>query len=275
MLKVGIDDTATMSGTVAGWCFAGLDDAATITLEATAKQILSQYGLTAFHARHFGGEPHQAYDDFLDAFKSAALLSSWRVCACSLYDRATQAALFPSFENVLGNSLSNAGVSDPAEVAAVRTIAPGLLTLQRLTKDLEGPAELSVWIDADDFTRGRLSGALDFDGAELPAQHALAVLYNAYADRAFPKAPRLSKAGLVITDDHSSVLVQAADVIGNFSTSYILSELGATSGTRVAKAKIFTRHFDVPNAAFLRQHVVRKGDDIELVSSGAFTFSLA
>jgi hypothetical protein len=88
----------------------------------------------------------------------------------------------------------------------------------------------------------------------------------------------LVPSGLEFVDSSSSFLVQASDVLGNFSVNYLMSKLGTVSKGRAMKAKIFERVFgDLLTQSQFGQFAVLTGSQAELAPSqaGALTFTVA
>ena len=81
------------------------------------------------------------------------------------------------------------------------------------------------------------------NGGSLPAARLLAMLAEGYRKQQFPKSPELNPSAIAIVDSSTSFLVQAADVVGNFSMNYVIRNLASTTASRTKKAEIFDSVF--------------------------------
>ena len=67
-----------------------------------------------------------------------------------------------------------------------------------------------------------LRSTVSTKGGAVPATRLLAMLADAYRRQKFPGSPELARSGIAVVDSDVSFLVQAADVLGNFSMNYII-----------------------------------------------------
>ena len=76
--------------------------------------------------------------------------------------------------------------------------------------------------------------------------------------------------------DTQSMLIQAADVLGNFSMSVVFELLGDSSKKRKEKADIFRTVFgdSMGSLADIASKLVKTGNDIEIINGGALTFQV-
>jgi len=76
--------------------------------------------------------------------------------------------------------------------------------------------------------------------------------------------------GFHVVPDEQSVLIQAADVFGNFAAAYAAWKLGA-AGVRKLRGEVFGKVFDYPDITDIVPGLSLKGTHLEvtLASSGA------
>lgn len=70
-------------------------------------------------------------------------------------------------------------------------------------------------------------------------------------------------------------MIQAADIIGNFSTAIVFKTLGKNSKSNNRKCEVFEEVFnDLIDTTGVLNSVTLIGDDLELKKSGSFTFCI-
>jgi hypothetical protein len=150
--------------------------------------------------------------------------------------------------------------------------------------DFKVSEKIKLEIDSDDIKENlpQISFILNdpgtpFNGHIITASFFLEKLYNAYRKSKCPDSPVLLKDGISVLKDTKSLVIQAADVIGNFSTSYIYYKLGNKSKRRILKGQIFETIFkeNCSSKNDFSQDIDLIGDnDFQLKKDGAFTFRL-
>ena len=154
--------------------------------------------------------------------------------------------------------------------------APPLFTLLRLLKQPSATLS-SLEIDQNTEMARFASRTVLASGSSMPATHLLALLANAYRKQCFPQSPEIHRSGLSIVDSATSLLVQAADVLGNFSMNYLIHNLAPTTPGRTKKAQIFESVFhDLLPATQFGQMAALSGPQLELAlkNPGALTFKV-
>jgi len=279
-LFAGIDDIATERALSAGWSFVVLPKTDANQFSADARALLAAGRLTEFHAKlfkHKNARECKAYEDLLSLLRKSSESAALCLLACSLYDD-TFHPTFTSFAaRIMVNVLQTLGISDPAVVAAAPKAASPLFTMLRLLKAPDDTAMTSIEIDEDAALSTFGVQTLVANGKPMPATHLLAMLADLYRRHCFPQSPRVHSSGIAFVDSASSLLVQAADVLGNFSVNYLMSKLGTVTMGRAAKAKIFESVFgDLLTQSQFGQFAVLKGSQAELAAQqpGALTFTL-
>ncbi|HEY4130669.1 MAG TPA: hypothetical protein VGM50_08620 [Gemmatimonadaceae bacterium] len=104
----------------------------------------------------------------------------------------------------------------------------------------------------------------------------LAAVYEGHRELLFSKAPPLDGPGSVrVLSDTKSVMVQAADVVGNFVMAYALHHLGEASKSRAVKASVFRSVFgDVLDPATVKKAAVLTGNEMTWIQPGALTLRI-
>jgi hypothetical protein len=101
------------------------------------------------------------------------------------------------------------------------------------------------------------------------------MLAESYRQKQFPQSPALRPEAINIVESSASFLVQAADVLGNFSMNYVIRNLGPTTAGRTKKAEIFESVFRdiLPHTKFAEMASL-SGTEFELAlkQAGALTF---
>ncbi len=217
-------------------------------------------------------------ENFLSELRKTAENAALCLLACSLYDDSFHPTFTSFSERITVNVFGNLGISDHTVIEAAPKAASPLFTLMRLLTAPDGAALTSIAVDQDTPLSTFAAQAFIVNGKSLPATRLLAILGEAYRKQCFPRSPQLVPSGLEFVDSSSSFLVQAADVLGNFSVNYLMSKLGTVSKGRAMKAKIFEAVFgDLLTQSQFGQFAVLTGSQAELAPSqaGALTFTVA
>jgi hypothetical protein len=145
-----------------------------------------------------------------------------------------------------------------------------------LISDFGRENEIIFEIDSDTIKERFPKLSTIIKGHKFSASFLLERLFNAYRARKFPNCPGVVSKGISVVEDSKSIAVQAADVIGNFSTSYIYYRLGHKSKTRTMKGQVFESVFgDLFQGKDFSKEIELAGDnDLNLKQDGAFTFQL-
>jgi len=107
-------------------------------------------------------------------------------------------------------------------------------------------------------------------GVNITAGTFLKSIYNGYAKKQFPKAPLLPDNGVTTMPDARSFLIQAADVIGNFTMAHTFVKLGRTSKSKEAKAVLIDDVFhNLIDASDWSSNVTLVGNDLALAPGAA------
>lgn len=88
-------------------------------------------------------------------------------------------------------------------------------------------------------------------------------LYNGYRKSRFPTAPEMAPDGFHVVPDNQSILIQAADVFGNFAAAYAAWKLGATNIRRL-KGEAFGRVFNSPDLSDIAPYLSLQGNGLEV-----------
>jgi hypothetical protein len=135
---------------------------------------------------------------------------------------------------------------------------------------------IEIEIDRDSVTEKFNVTTFEAHGKAIPAELILRSAYRTYRKIVFRDSPDVADPGIRIVRDSKSVIVQAADVVGNFAMSYAFMELGRPSKKITEKGQIFGRVFgDLIQGTDIKAMARLKGRDLELVSPGAVTLHIS
>jgi hypothetical protein len=280
-LMGGIDDIATERQLTSGWSFVILPSTITGQFRSEAQKILPS-GITEFHARSFdstNAAECQAYADFLSVLKRTAENTPAALLACSLNDQTWHTDLKSFVARLVTKTLAPLGVSDKIVLNGAADVAPSLFTLLRLldSPSLSSAVIRSLDIDKNSETGRFASRTVTINSGSIPAPRLLAVLADAYRKQKFPQSPKIDRSAIAIVDSSNSPLVQAADVLGNFSMNYLIRNLAPTTPGRTMKAQLFGEVFRdlLPHTHFGQLASLNPTKlELELKTAGALTFQV-
>jgi len=258
LLSVGIDDTATATHMSEGWAFILLPQNGVAELEKAAAPLSN--GGAPFHGSKCGQRGIPRYEKFLAAIRDVVKSHAPSLLAHVFHDPSS----YKDIKDIAKTVVSASKISLASSVeAATRYVIPPLLTLQRLTNNQNLKSKLlKVWLDEAGLTQAFSSMNVE----TTPPIRAIAftkALYNAYRKSKFPGAPEMGTDGLRVQPDETSILIQAADVFGNFAAAYAAWQLGATD-IRQLKGAAFGQAFANPDMSQVLPFLSLKGDHLEV-----------
>jgi hypothetical protein len=277
LLLGGLDDVATEKQLTLGWAFVILPETSARRFVARAQRLLPlPSGRREFHAKELN--PHnpaerQAYADFLRQVRREAETIAGALLAVTLNDRSWDNHLSGFAERIAQRVFTSIGILDSTVIIGAQKAVPALFTIQRVLQYYPQPALLRLEVD-DDTEAARFAAQNVVVGSRtISAPELLASLADAYRNHQFPNAPRFDRPGITIIDSAASLLVQAADVLGNFSVNYLFSRHGPTTPGRAVKAQIFEDVFrDILPSTQFGQLCKLSNAELELQTQGALNF---
>lgn len=277
-LIAGVDEIATETQKSEGWCYFCIPQSEYVNFEAEVNALLaSTTKLTSFHGKKFKTDQTQEYEQFLRIIRKYAENSVPTILSCTLNSENWKQQYLGFCDRVTTNVFSHIGVTNAELVNVCRHLTPGLFSFMRLVNHLGSSNTLAIEVDSD--TVKERFPYLDtvIRGHNFTADFLMTKLYNAYRTLQFANSPQLETSGISVLRDANSSAVQAADVIGNFSTSYVYYKVGNTSNKRILKGQIFEKVFgDKYGTENFASSVRLVGqNDLELLTDGAFTMEFS
>ncbi len=274
-LVAGIDDTGTGTSISQGWayCVIALQDLAEFHQQTQA--LLAKTKLPAFHGKDFARRFAPQYADFLKLARQFVAKHPDGFLACTLLSERWKIRYKAFCDRLARQSLETAGIDDTAASDIASKLAPPLFTLQRFAAEASPDLLIEIEIDSDAVLR-QLSGLnVTANGHSVESVRLLRAQYQAYRTQQFPGCPALREGGIRVVEDSASVLVQAADVFGNFSTAFAFEALGKSSNTTKLKADAFRTAFgDIVDPAALKGNVFIVEEDLQLTADGSLTLRI-
>ena len=271
----GIDDVGTMSGKCSGWTVVSIEHTLLDEFNKAAGKILQSAKLNSFHGREFKRKKSDCYAEFLKLIRSMLEKGDGFV-GCTLLGEDWKSVFEAFCGNLVGGSFAGAGVPAGEITEASRKIAAPLFTFQRLASEkLKGGSTL-IQIDRHALIDQLCSSKVELRSVEVSGQLPIVSALRVYGKVQFPNAPEIELDGIAICSDEDSFLVQAADIIGNFSTAFAFKKLGKNSKSNDLKCSVFEEAFgDILDLSGFPDSIELNGDDLELAEgTGSFTFSI-
>ncbi len=271
----GIDDVGTMNAKCSGWTFVSIEHALLSEFENKATQILQSAKLKSFHGRDFKRKKSDSYIEFLKLIRSMLERGNGFI-SCTLLGQDWKAEFETFCEKVVGGSFTKAGVPAGEVTEASKRIAAALFTFQRLASEKVQGGSTLIQIDRHALIDQLGSSKIELRGAEMSGQLPIVSALRAYGKVQFPNAPEIERDGIAICPDEDSFLVQAADIVGNFSTAFFFKKLGKNSNSNNLKCSVFEKAFgDILNLSSFPDSIALSGDDLELAEgSASLTFRI-
>lgn len=273
-LIVGLDEVATETQKSEGWCYFCIPQAEYSKFENEVKSLLAgTTKLTSFHGKKFKTEQASDYEQFLKIIRKYTENSVPTILSCTLNSENWKEQFLGFCNRVTSNVFTRVGVTNSELITVCQQLTPGLFSFMRLVNHFGSNYELVIEIDSDDVKEKFQNLNTIIKGKSFTADWLMTKLYNEYRQIQFANSPQLEKRGIAVLKDQNSLAVQAADVIGNFATSYMYYKLGNTSKKRILKGKIFEKIFgDMYGTEKFASSIRLVGqNDLEILSEGAFT----
>jgi len=272
----GIDDISTMSARCAGWTIVSFENAALSEFDRQASEILASSGLSTIHAKDFKRRKSDYYKQYLNLVRKTLESNQGFVC-CTLLgsDWKNQFKLFCN--NVIGEAFNKAGIYDQDIIEGSKRIAAPLFTYQRIAASKCNGGLSTVQIDRDSVLDKLTNTGFLVRGKKISSQLPIVAALRANGRCQFPNAPEVERESILIVPDECSYIVQAADIIGNFSTALVFKYLGKSSKSNDSKCAVFQEVFgDIIDLSTIPSSVSMCGDDLELDPGAAsFTFCIS
>lgn len=273
-LIAGLDEIATETQKSDGWCYFCISQTEYLKFEADVKNLLmGTTKLKSFHGKKFKAEQADEYEQFLIIIRKYAESSAPTILSCTLNSEEWKAKYLEYCEKVTTKVFTQVGVTNSDLINVCKKLIPGLFAFMRLGNHFGNNNELIIEIDSDSVKERFPQLESIIKGHRFTADFLMTKLYNAYRKIQFANSPLLATGGISVLKDQNSLAVQAADVIGNFSTSYIYYKLGNTSSKRILKGQIFEKVFGdkYGEENFSSSIKLVEQNDLELLNDGAFT----
>ena len=271
-IVVGLDETGTETQLCDGWCYFGLMEDHVDKFNKEADAIRTKYGLNVFHARNYDSEHFSAYLEFLQLIEKSTVDSPVSICSTYLYRNDWNAKLHSFAERVYDEAADKVGVSNPQATKVAKKFLPPLMSLIKIGKDIGNDNEFEVHFDSDNVKDQIDSHSLHYSTEiAITLRRTLEIFANNYRNIHFSDAPSIVATDIQVLDDEKSNIIQAADVIGNFSNNYLFKALGSTSKGRVEKAEIFDSVFGkhLSNIQIPEKVRINGSNDLELLGAAA------
>lgn len=277
-LIAGLDEVATETRKSEGWCCFCIPQAEYTKFENEVNSLLlGTTKLTSFHGKKFKTDQAAEYEEFLKIIRKYAENSVPTILSCTLNSENWKEQFLGFCTRITNNVFSQVGVTNTELIAVCQQLTPGLFSFMRLVNHFGSNNELAIEIDSDDVKEKFANLDTIIKGHTFSADWLMTKLYSAYRNNQFANSPQLEQGGITVLKDQNSLAVQAADVIGNFATSYVYYKLGSSSNKRIRKGQIFEKVFgDKYGAENFASSIKLAGqNDLEILSEGAFTMEFS
>jgi len=272
----GIDDFGTMNAVSQGWTFVSFDEGLYVDFQTIAQDILRKSGLHSFHAKEFKRNKKCYYKDFLSLIKSTLSKGSSSVACATLLNESWKADFRKFTDNVVEGAFRKAGITNEKLISGSKFLAQPIFTYFHIASSTIHATSTKIHIDHHALVDGFSDIDLIIKDHKILPQLPIVSALNEYRKIQFPSAPMVERNSIEILPDEQSFIVQAADMIGNFSAAMVFKVLGKTSKTNDLKAGIMNEVFgDILDISNITKMVEISGNDFVLKKSGSFSFTIS
>lgn len=243
-VSVGVDEVASETRRVLGFTYFCLPDAYLEYFISQARSILEPSSLSAFHAKKYNGRKHtDLYLRFLELIREYSAKSlQTKALLLLLSDKFNEYAVGDLLK-LVHKSCGPTGISpEDASAKAMPYLFP-LVLFARSSNHLGDYISASYYFDRHS-SYSDLKECPDSDAAPVSTGRLVEIIYNTIVRKKYPKSPSLLQDGVHVVSHHEqSFLVQAADVLGNFSLADMFVRLGLATPGRKAKSDLLREVF--------------------------------
>lgn len=270
-LLAAVDEVASETQLSEGWTYAVLTPKAINKIDAA----ISACAVKNFHGKTFKASQQSDYKVLLTAARDQLEKFNGTRLLFTLNETNWKAQFLSFAQRVITTALQNVGINDATAASVATHLFPGLITLQRLTRDLPGTS-IEVEVDSDNISKLLSSANVTVAGILLPLTRILVAAYEGHRKSVFQNSPALITNGVRVLDDANSRCIQVADVFGNFALSRVFVQLGQTSKTRDAKTQVFDDVFgDIVDPNSIKSAVtLSPPNDIRILQPGGLTLEV-
>lgn len=247
LLTAGIDDLGTERQLLEGWSYFVIEKELLDEFSQRANELLNGIALDSFHGKNYKRRFKDKYLQFLKLCREYAEKSKISLLGVVLQNEKWKSQYIPFTERIIKNVYGKNDIADPDLASSAQMLTSPLFTLQHLTKSLSADYGLQIIVDSHNVTQGfgtqTIQVSNSIGSTTMTSNQLLNVIYNGYRKLQYPNSPTLIDNGISVVSDGDSFLIQAADIMGNFSLSYAKRKLGVESNTIIEKAEIFSEVF--------------------------------
>ena len=246
-IRAGIDDLRTERQLIEGWAYFVIEKVLLEEFSQKASDLLEGIALNSFHGKNYKRRFKDKYLEFLKLCREYSEKSDISLIAVVLQNEQWKNQYLPFTERVIKNVYGKNDIEDSEIVTSTQKLTAPLFTLQNLTKELSSDLQMKIVVDSHKVTENfddlQIEVSNSIGSTTMSSKQLLNVVYNGYRKLQFPNSPTLIDNGVSVKPDENSFLIQAADIMGNFSLSYIKKKLGEESKTINEKVEIFSEVF--------------------------------
>jgi len=279
-VRIGVDEIATRTQKCEGFTFFCLPEQRVGDFEKEAIKILNDAGLEGFHGYKFNsGDTNciKAYKDFLTLVSTYLNSNLQSFAVCRFFSSVSKKELSDICDTYVTKEIGMHIGSNPIFAKTIKPYFFRLACLAAVSRELAPEVQMCVEMDTHDSLKN-LNKMINNAGSDpVDIATVLKDLYNIYAKDLHSRTPVLPNDGIKVLDDNDSIMVQAADVIGNFAMANIFLNLGKKiSGNLEFKVKIFKEVFGDNVSAFDPGNKLTLCGDDFIISDvkGSLTFKI-
>ncbi len=271
-IVVGIDETGTERQICDGWCYFGIPNDCLKSFDKESNVIKSKHNISKFHAKEYQNSERTAYEEFLLLIEKYIESCPISICSTYLYRKDWNIKLHEFSERILSGATKTVGIENLDATKIAKLFLPPLYSLSKIGRNLNHSSEFEVYFDSDQL-KSQINNHVFSLTTEigLSLRKTIAIVANEYRKLNYPNSPKILDTNIQVLDDEKSNIIQAADVIGNFSNAYIFTTLGGVSNKRKEKSTIFTKAFGkhLTEVDFSGQIKLHGLNDLELIGDAA------
>ncbi len=275
-VRIGIDEIATETQKCDGFTFFCLPERYADEFSEKARALLSSTKMKAFHAKEYKRRFRAAYKQFVQLIFEYLKKSPQCLIVCRLFSQPVKMNLSSCCSRAVEKAVGTKLGMGHSTVEMFQPYFWRLACLAAISRELAPEVLMNVEMGTHSSLRSldaSVHESLD-DRAETAVL--LRDFYNDYARNLHERTPLLPDEGVKVLDDADSMLIQAADIFGNFAMAHMSVLLGKGGKATVAKSEILTEVMGDEAGVFDPARKLRfEGGTLVLTQDGSITFRVA
>jgi hypothetical protein len=260
-IVVGIDDFGTGTSSCIGWTFFLVPELYASAFENEARAILQPPALDVFHGKEYKRRFEAEYKAFLELISETIYKSLQCTAIHVLYRKDSLQELQQQWNRIVKDTIQASKIENDDVFDQLQPFLDPLFTLMQACSHVGPYSTIRAVIDDNNKRSDLTSINLKAGDQTVTASTILRPILNGWRQKNFPRTPEWTRPPVGVKRATDSMVIQAADVIANFSLAYAQAKLGRITKSSEAKVKLIQDAFGKSMGPFPFTELLELTDD--------------